>query len=41
MRNLHLHYLGLKISAEGLEPLPEKLEAIKKLAPDKNIDEAH
>ena len=35
-----LHYLGHKISAEGLEPLPEKLEAIKNLAPAKNIDEA-
>ena len=35
-----LHYLGHKISAEGLEPLPEKLEAIKKLAPVRNIDEA-
>ena len=23
-----LHYLGHKISAEGLEPLPEKLEAL-------------
>ena len=37
----HLHYLGHKISAEGLEPLPEKLEAIKNLAPAKNTDEAH
>ena len=36
-----LHYLGHKISAEGLEPLPEKLKAIKNLAPAKNIDEAH
>ena len=35
-----LHYLGHKISAEGLEPLPEKLEAIKELAPAKNLDEA-
>ena len=24
----HLHYLGYRISADGLEPLPEKLEAI-------------
>ena len=36
-----LHYLGHKISADGLEPLPEKLEAIKNLAPTKNVDEAH
>ena len=35
-----LHYLGHKISADGLEPLPEKLKAIKKLAPAKNVDEA-
>ena len=35
-----LHYLCHKISAEGLEPLPEKLEGIKNLAPAKNIDEA-
>ena len=35
-----LHNLGHKISAEGLEPLPEKLDAIKKLAPAKNVDEA-
>ena len=36
-----LHYLGHKISADGLEPLPEKLKAIKKLAPAKSVDEAH
>ena len=36
-----LHYLGHKISADGLEPLPEKLEVIKNLAPTKNVDEAH
>ena len=36
-----LHYLGPKISADGLEPLPKKLEAIKNLAPAKNSDEAH
>ena len=36
-----LHYLGHKISADGLEPLPEKLKAIKNLAPAKNVDEAH
>ena len=37
----HLHYLGHRISANGLEPLPEKLEAIRNLAPAKNVDEAH
>ena len=36
-----LHYLGHKISAEELELLPEKLDAIKKLAPAKNVDVAH
>ena len=36
-----LHYLGHKISADRLEPLPEKPEAIKNLAPAKNVDEAH
>ena len=36
-----LHYLGHKISADGLEPLPEKLKAIKNLAPTKNVDEAN
>ena len=36
-----LHYLGHKISADGLELLPEKLEVIKNLAPTKNVDEAH
>ena len=36
-----LHYLGHRISANGLEPLPEKLYAIKNLAPAKNMDEAH
>ena len=35
-----LHYLGHKISADGLEPVPEKLKAIRNLAPAKNIDEA-
>ena len=35
-----LHYLGHRISANGLEPLPEKLEAIKDLAPARNIDKA-
>ena len=37
----HLHYLGHRISVDGLEPLPEKLEAIKILAPAKNVDDAH
>ena len=37
----HLQYLGHRISANGLKPLPEKLEAIKNLAPARNIDEAH
>ena len=36
----HLHYLGHRISANGLEPLPETLEAIKNLAPTRNVDEA-
>ena len=36
-----LHFLGHKISADGLEPLPEKLEAIRNLAPAKNVDKAH
>ena len=29
------------ISANGLKPLPEKLEAIRNLAPTRNIDKAH
>ena len=37
----HLHYLGHRISANGLEPLPEKLKAIRNLAPTRNVDEAH
>ena len=37
----HLHYLGHRISANGLKCLPEKLEAIRNLTPAKNIDEAH
>ena len=36
----HLHYLGHRISANGLEPLPEKLEAIRNLAPARYIDKA-
>ena len=35
------HYKGHKISADSSELLPEKLNAIKKLAPAKNVDEAH
>ena len=34
-----LHYLGHRISANGLEPLPEKLDVIKNLAPIKNVGE--
>ena len=37
----YLHYLGHRISANGLEPLPEKLEAIKNVAPTRNVDKAH
>ena len=36
----HLHYLGHRISANGLEPLPEKLQAIRNLTPARNVDEA-
>ena len=36
----HLHYSAHRISANGLEPLPEKLEAIRNLAPARNIDKA-
>ena len=36
-----MHYLGHRISANGLEPLPEKLKMIKNLAPARNVDEAH
>ena len=35
-----LHYLGHKISANRLEPLPKKLKVIKNLTPAKNMDEA-
>ena len=35
-----LHYLGHGISADGLEPLPEKLNTIRNLVPAKNMDEA-
>ena len=37
----HLHYLGDRISANGPEPLPEILKAIKNLAPTRNVDEAY
>ena len=36
----HLHYLGHRISVNGLEPLPEKLKAIKNLVTARNIDVA-
>ena len=36
----HLHYVGHRISANGLEPLPEKLKAMKNPAPTRNVDEA-
>ena len=35
-----LHYLGHRISANGLEPLPEMLNPIKNLVPTKHADEA-
>ena len=35
-----LHYLGHRISADGLELLPKKLDAIKNIAPAKDVDEA-
>ena len=37
----HLHYLGHGISANDLEPLPEKLEAIRNLTPARNVDKVH
>ena len=37
----HLHYLGNRISANVLVPLPEKLKAIRNLAPTRNVEEAH
>ena len=33
------HYLGHRISENGLEPLPEKLKAIRILTPARNLDE--
>ena len=38
---IQLHYLGHKISADGLELLPENLDAIKNLALARNVGEAH
>ena len=34
-----VHYLGYLVGADGVEPLPEKLEAIQKLAAPQNMDE--
>ena len=36
----HLHYLGHRISVNGVEPLPGKLKAIRNLALAKNVGEA-
>ena len=36
----YLHYLGHRVSANGLEPSPEKVKAIRNLAPARNQDEA-
>ena len=36
-----VHYLGYLVSVDGVQPLPEKLEAIKKLLAPTNIDEFH
>ena len=35
----HIQYLGHLISAEGIQPLPEKLESIAKMPPPKNPKE--
>ena len=35
----HIQYLGHLVSKEGFEPLPEKLEAIKKMLVPKNLKE--
>ena len=32
----HIQYLGHLISAEGIQPLPEKLESIAKMSAPKN-----
>ena len=37
----HLHYLGHRISANGLEPLPKKVKVIRNLAQARNVHEAH
>ena len=34
-----VHYLGYIVGADGVEPLPEKLEASQKLAAPHNVDE--
>ena len=34
----HLHYLGHLVSQQGIQPLLEKVSAIKKLKESKNID---
>ena len=34
-----VHYLGYLVHVDGVQPLPEKLEAIKKLLAPTNIDE--
>ena len=34
-----VHYVGYLVGADGVEPLPEKLEAIQKLATPQNVDE--
>ena len=34
-----VHYLGYLVGADGVEPLPEKLEVIQKLAAPQNMDE--
>ena len=37
----YLHYLGYLISQQGIQPLPEKVTAIKKLKEPNSIDELH
>ena len=34
-----VHYLGYLVSVDGVQPLPDKLEAIKKLPAPTNMDE--
>ena len=36
-----VHYLGYLVSVGGVQPLPEKLEAIKKLPTPTNVEELH